>query len=605
MQTQSPFGPLLGLPPSLLPSPATVAAAAAAANGHAPPVSLATFPSAFAAFASQIRSTQLQSLLQSQLQALNGDLGSPGNGPGTPLSRNNYVHHMQNQQQPPHGGKIRGTTEYPIRKRVGGSTVKTAKVWRYFDELPTIEQAAECRICRKKIKATNSSTTGMIRHLRSCHVQEYQLVQEARQNSMIVKMEEKARAKLLREMNEKVINNGIENHSMVVVKKEVQTSESQKSPSASSSASDTASSASSSHFSTNPLIGLPAPVAIKLPTPQTPTSTILNLSQSQNQCQNQNPMFKMQNIKSEATEVEEEEVEQKCPSEILHRPTDLSGKTVLMSPKSLNLSSAFSSIASFVDKKYEKKVENDHKIHMQIALMLLLDQQPSHVIDRPGFRSLFKFLLPDYHLPSGDIFQATIVPQLLDHMKLQIGAIFNNMNNCSSSGGSIPDQVMTSSSATSSYEDNSVNESQTAGPHTAEEEEELMEEEIEEEENVEIEDDTSSASSSLDSDTCDAMASFIHYIGNDSFPHDELISLLSVVTNIFTYFSTRPHVQTHLQMTVTQPTSQPLVQQVRFVASNLSIISDYIRHTPDMQLLPLAVNQETMLEKLVDHIDQL
>ncbi|CAL2040754.1 unnamed protein product [Caenorhabditis brenneri] len=596
MQTQSPFGPLLGLPPALLPSPVTVAAA----NGHAPPVSLATFPSAFAAFASQIRSTQLQSLLQSQLQALNGDLGPPGNDPGTPLSRNNYAHHLQNHQNQQHGGKIRGTTEYPLRKRVGGSTVKTAKVWRYFDELPTVEQAAECRICRKKIKATNSSTTGMIRHLRSCHVQEYQLVQEARQNSMIVKMEEKARAKLLRDLNEKVITNGIENHPIVNVKKEPQPSESQKSPSASSSASDTASSASSSHFSTNPLIGLPAPVAIKPAV--TPSSTVLNLSQSQNQCQNQNPLFKMQNIKSEATEVEEEEIEQKCPSELIHRPTDLSTKMMLISPKSTNLSSAFSSIASFEEKKNEKKIENDHKIHMQIALMLLLDQQPSHLIDRPGFRSLFKFLLPDYHLPSGDIFQATIVPQLLDHMKLQIGAIFNNSN--SNSSGSIPDQVMTSSSATSSYEDNSVNESQIAGPNTVDEEEEL-EEEIEEEENVDIEDDTSSASSSMDNETCDAMASFIHFIGNDAFPHDELISLLSVVTNIFTYFSTRPHVQTHLQMTVSHPTSQPLEQQVRFVASNLSIISDYIRHTPDMQLLPLAVNQETMLEKLVDHIDQL
>ncbi|EGT50722.1 CBN-BED-3 protein [Caenorhabditis brenneri] len=596
MQTQSPFGPLLGLPPALLPSPVTVAAA----NGHAPPVSLATFPSAFAAFASQIRSTQLQSLLQSQLQALNGDLGPPGNGPGTPLSRNNYAHHLQNHQNQQHGGKIRGTTEYPLRKRVGGSTVKTAKVWRYFDELPTVEQAAECRICRKKIKATNSSTTGMIRHLRSCHVQEYQLVQEARQNSMIVKMEEKARAKLLRDLNEKVITNGIENHPIVNVKKEPQPSESQKSPSASSSASDTASSASSSHFSTNPLIGLPAPVAIKPAV--TPSSTVLNLSQSQNQCQNQNPLFKMQNIKSEATEVEEEEIEQKCPSELIHRPTDLSTKMMLISPKSTNLSSAFSSIASFEEKKNEKKIENDHKIHMQIALMLLLDQQPTHLIDRPGFRSLFKFLLPDYHLPSGDIFQATIVPQLLDHMKLQIGAIFNNSN--SNSSGSIPEQVMTSSSATSSYEDNSVNESQIAGPNTADEEEEL-EEEIEEEENVDIEDDTSSASSSMDNETCDAMASFIHFIGNDAFPHDELISLLSVVTNIFTYFSTRPHVQTHLQMTVSHPTSQPLEQQVRFVASNLSIISDYIRHTPDMQLLPLAVNQETMLEKLVDHIDQL
>ncbi|KHJ97503.1 BED zinc finger [Oesophagostomum dentatum] len=80
-------------------------------------------------------------------------------------------------------------SEYAMpRKRVGGSTMKTAKVWRFFDELPTPEQAAECRLCRKKIKATNSSTTGMIRHLRSCHVQEYQQVQEARQSTLILKM---------------------------------------------------------------------------------------------------------------------------------------------------------------------------------------------------------------------------------------------------------------------------------------------------------------------------------------------------------------------------------------------------------------------------------
>ncbi|KIH47332.1 hypothetical protein ANCDUO_22610 [Ancylostoma duodenale] len=45
------------------------------------------------------------------------------------------------------------------RKRVGGSTMKTAKVWRFFDELPTPEQAAECRLCRKKIKATNSRSS--------------------------------------------------------------------------------------------------------------------------------------------------------------------------------------------------------------------------------------------------------------------------------------------------------------------------------------------------------------------------------------------------------------------------------------------------------------
>lgn len=45
---------------------------------------------------------------------------------------------------------------------------------------------------------------------------------------------------------------------------------------------------------------------------------------------------------------------------------------------------------------------------------------------------------------------------------------------------------MTSSSATSSYEDVSVNESQMAGPNVGDEEEEIMEEEVEEDENVEV-----------------------------------------------------------------------------------------------------------------------
>ncbi|MCP9266044.1 Zinc finger BED domain-containing protein 4 [Dirofilaria immitis] len=72
---------------------------------------------------------------------------------------------------------------------MGGSTMKTAKVWKYFIQLPSEEQAAECRICCKRIKATNSSTTGMIRHLRSCHSSEYQVLQAARQNNPIAKQE--------------------------------------------------------------------------------------------------------------------------------------------------------------------------------------------------------------------------------------------------------------------------------------------------------------------------------------------------------------------------------------------------------------------------------
>ncbi|PAV75159.1 hypothetical protein WR25_08743 [Diploscapter pachys] len=112
------------------------------------PLSVPPFPSAFAAFASQLRNAQLHSLLQSQISVLQSQ--------------------RQHEQQQQNGGllhtpspgpiqKQRGSGEYSTgRKRLGGPTVKTAKVWRFFDELPTVEQATECRLCRKKIKATNS-----------------------------------------------------------------------------------------------------------------------------------------------------------------------------------------------------------------------------------------------------------------------------------------------------------------------------------------------------------------------------------------------------------------------------------------------------------------
>uniref|UniRef100_A0A914M6T1 BED-type domain-containing protein n=1 Tax=Meloidogyne incognita TaxID=6306 RepID=A0A914M6T1_MELIC len=50
------------------------------------------------------------------------------------------------------------TTQRPIqrRPRVGGSSAKTAEVWRFFSERPNGEKAATCSICQKTIKATNS-----------------------------------------------------------------------------------------------------------------------------------------------------------------------------------------------------------------------------------------------------------------------------------------------------------------------------------------------------------------------------------------------------------------------------------------------------------------
>jgi hypothetical protein len=87
-----------------------------------------------------------------------------------------------------HRYQIEGDEEKPRkRSRIGGQSVKTAEVWRFFEQIPN-EQAATCNICSKTIKATNSSTTGMIRHLRSCHHPEHEILQKARQQNNIRKV---------------------------------------------------------------------------------------------------------------------------------------------------------------------------------------------------------------------------------------------------------------------------------------------------------------------------------------------------------------------------------------------------------------------------------
>lgn len=50
-----------------------------------------------------------------------------------------------------------GNVEKPKRRsRLGGTSVKTAEVWRFFTQIPPPEQAATCSLCQKIIKATNS-----------------------------------------------------------------------------------------------------------------------------------------------------------------------------------------------------------------------------------------------------------------------------------------------------------------------------------------------------------------------------------------------------------------------------------------------------------------
>ncbi|VDO67518.1 unnamed protein product [Heligmosomoides polygyrus] len=516
------------------------------------PGSFSSFPSAFAAFASQLQSPHFQ----------NADYAMP-------------------------------------RKRVGGSTMKTAKVWRFFDELPTPEQAAECRLCRKKIKATNSrlrgwelgefcatqvdssdwgfgmllerakvvtsqvdfnSTTGMIRHLRSCHVQEYQQVQEARQSTLILKMEEKARAQLLREMNTQVAS------TMVAHINKKTSPEPQKSPSASSSASDTASSVASSLFGPalpplTPLAiapaGLPAPKPVKIFT---------------------QPMA----VKQEATEVEDD----------VHEPTDLSAKTT-SAFAALNQKKRGDEIENEADLKtttnastpsrhFTLRNVDERKINAQIAMMMLIDQIPSKIVDGHGFRSLMSFLLPEYPMPSAELFESTICPEVITQIQPHLANLFSANNPHCDPFDSLM-QVLKKRQADAddchnvSFDGNASKSSKRD------------------------EDSDSSCSVEVENALSSQIDVFVDYVRRFSFPKDELHSLLTVCHSVFGYFEDRPTLMAELSLTTPtlEPSQPSLLRDVLFVAEHADRINAYIRATPDMALLPISDAQSQTLTELV------
>ncbi|CAJ0600798.1 unnamed protein product [Cylicocyclus nassatus] len=502
------------------------------------PGSFSSFPSAFAAFASQLQSPHFQSLIQSQVAVL----------------QSQHFAALQTTNSSTSESKPKMNFDYAVpRKRVGGSTMKTAKVWRFFDELPTPEQAAECRLCRKKIKATNSSTTGMIRHLRSCHVQEYQQVQEARQSTLILKMEEKARAQLLREMNTQVAS------TMVAHIAKKTSPEPQKSPSASSSASDTASSVASSLFgSTLPPMsiaptGLPAPKPVKI------------FAQ---------PIA----IKAEATEVEDD----------VHEPTDLSAKT--------------SAFATPAQKRTTDEIENDleqhdtatprhfalrsvdeRKINAQIAMMMLIDQIPTKIVDGHGFRSLMSFLLPEYPMPSAELFESTICPEVITQIQPHLTSMFTANNPHSNPFESLVQMLkkrkFSPDVGSSSFETSTSKAKQE-------------------------EDSDSSCSVEIDTDLSHMIDFFIQYIGRSPLNKEELIPLLTICHSVFGYFEDRPALMEELSLTApsVKPQQPALLRDVLFVAEHADRINTYIRATPDMALLPISDAQSQSLAELVHHV---
>lgn len=135
----------------------------------------------------QLYSQILIKQLQQQQQSFDGLCQNTRDSPVPTMVINDSFLKSRPLDESNHSSPDTDFDEKPRKRiRIRGQSVKTAEVWKYFTQIPN-EQAAICAICHKTIKATNSSTTGMIRHLRSCHTKEHELLQNARRENYLRK----------------------------------------------------------------------------------------------------------------------------------------------------------------------------------------------------------------------------------------------------------------------------------------------------------------------------------------------------------------------------------------------------------------------------------
>ncbi|VDL67888.1 unnamed protein product [Nippostrongylus brasiliensis] len=58
-------------------------------------------------------------------------------------------------------------------------------------------------------------------------------------------------------------------------------------------------------------------------------------------------------------------------------------------------------------------------------MMMLIDQIPSKIVDGHGFRSLMSFLLPEYPMPSAELFESTICPEVITQIQPHLASLFS------------------------------------------------------------------------------------------------------------------------------------------------------------------------------------
>uniref|UniRef100_A0A1I8AMU2 BED-type domain-containing protein n=1 Tax=Steinernema glaseri TaxID=37863 RepID=A0A1I8AMU2_9BILA len=485
------------------------------------------------------------------------------------------------------------TPVYRAKGPGSGSSVKTAKVWRFFDQLPAPEQAASCKICGKTIKATNSSTTGMIRHLRSCHVHQYQQLQEARQSSLALKnsvstkpAEERAREQLLREFNTQLPPKPQE----VAASSTVASSQENDATSSSSVASL---SPPRSSFSTSgpaphsidalvaqrrPPMGQAPGLALDLP--QLPSSfehALNNLKALTSQTM-KSASGDAQPLDMSKQFIHNESAVKQAVKRVVDLSQSLPKRQKLSPPPKAEQEQPPNPVNLSVDEWGEGHPEAK-KLTNQIAMMLLVDRQHPTMVDRGGFRALLQSMFPKYRMPSAEKFQTDILPSLLNQLNFSplrsdFAMKFWQNNMFSSHNLTAPVNTATaditglisptttvesgrSDSSTSSSlgdRDDIENDAPTRlpAPPAVAIDRTTLQNSIRSAQNISrsfshslqlgIVEDDSDSSSSADSDISlqDKLDAFLEFIGRYVFPYDEVVSLVSRCQLVFQHFEHSP-----------------------------------------------------------------
>uniref|UniRef100_A0A1I7RH70 BED-type domain-containing protein n=2 Tax=Bursaphelenchus xylophilus TaxID=6326 RepID=A0A1I7RH70_BURXY len=276
-----------------------------------------------------------------------------------------------------------------IKRRVrnSGPANKTAEVWRFFTQVTEPDrQAATCNKCGKEIKATNSSTTGMIRHLKSCHPPEYAVLEHAR-----------GKQTLLKSINSLGQSDECTKKLQDLLKTNLPVQPESLSPSSTASSAN-ATVASSICFS-------------KDATNSADSSGIDSYNENFARADDQISVC-ASSANSDLFNFNVGEYKN-----VLKRNEDNAKALFGAEVKDEELENEEKPEDAEVEEKEDKKIKEHKSLNHHIAMMVVFGKLPEEIVENAGFKLLMRFLKPEYNLPSLTEFRDKIIPQVRNYMQ--------------------------------------------------------------------------------------------------------------------------------------------------------------------------------------------